>query len=354
MDYQRRKLERVLVRTPNHLGDCVMSLPTINYIREVHAGAEIVVLAPAALADLFRSNPSLDEVIEIPPGSEHGLGGVVRTRQLIAEREFDTAYVLAPSFGAAAAIKLAGIKNRIGYVTDGRRLLLTKPLAISTPPGAVHRAEQYLNVLRRGAGAKLDFVRPKLFVSDEETLEGMNLLRGFGFKSPEPYAVISFWAVAQSRRWGTEKYAQLAAELSLRQELAVVLIGTKEDRHQGEQLKSSIPMAKVINIAGKTSLRELAAVMSRAEIFVGNDSGPAHLAAAVGIPLVVLSGADDPGETSPLSPNLKRIRMDHLECIGCVKNTCPLTGSDQMRCMTDISVARVMNSIEEVLNLSVT
>ena len=119
----------------------------------------------------------------------------------------------------------------------------------------------------------------------------------------------------------------------------------------GDELVSKVDRedGQVANLAGKTSLRELAAICSRASLFVGNDSGPAHLAAAVGAPIVVLSGADDPKETSPLSNSKRLIYLDHLECISCVKNRCPLRGDETMRCMDDITVDMVMAQIGDLL-----
>ena len=104
-----------------------------------------------------------------------------------------------------------------------------------------------------------------------------------------------------------------------------------------------------INLSGKTSLRESGAILAGASLFVGNDSGPAHLAAAVGTPLVVLSGADDPQETSPISKRKRLVRLAELECISCVKNKCPLKGKDFMRCMEDITVDMVEGEIIRLL-----
>jgi ADP-heptose:LPS heptosyltransferase len=107
---------------------------------------------------------------------------------------------------------------------------------------------------------------------------------------------VAFRAVAESRRWGTDKYTELCQRLQRQYELKVVLVGTEENRKTGDEIVGAATVSDggVVNLAGKTTLRELAAVCSRAVVFVGNDSGPAHLVAAVGAPLVVLSGADDP------------------------------------------------------------
>ncbi|MFQ6008831.1 MAG: lipopolysaccharide heptosyltransferase II, partial [Candidatus Zixiibacteriota bacterium] len=293
---------KVLIRIPNHLGDCIMALPMINEAREAHPGATVVVLAPKHLAELFEHNPAVDEIICIPSEYVHGLKAVMKIKEMLAPCDFDIGYVLPPSFGSAAAFKLGGVKERIGYITDGRRLLLSKPLPLPTPLNSTHRSELYFNLLRRATGADLDFTRPKLFLNDEDLQHGRQILSDLGLGSTDRFAVIAFRAVAESRRWGTENYTELVKVIITRFNLKVVLMGSTDDKRVGEDIAASAGTKKVINIAGKTTLREAAAILSNARFFVGNDSGPAHLAAAVGIPLVVLSGADDPKESSPLSP----------------------------------------------------
>jgi heptosyltransferase-2 len=273
----------------------------------------------------------------------------MKIRDIVSPHNFDVGYILPPSFGAAASFKLAGVKERIGYIADGRRLLLTRPLPLTEPINATHRAEAYFNLLRRGARVDLEFTRPKIFINDEDSQAAFELLQGFDVGSNDDYVVIAFRAVAESRRWGTTNYAALASRIVREYGFKVVLVGTGADSEEGEKLIQMVAHEHTVNLAGKTSLRELAAIFSRAVLFVGNDSGPAHLAAAVGIPLVVISGADDPRETSPLSPYLQRVRVDHLDCIGCVKNVCPLRGEQFMKCQKDISVDMVAAAVSQLI-----
>ena len=340
---------KVLIRSPNHLGDCIMALPMINEAREAHPGAAVTLLAPAHVAELFEHNPAIDAIMRIPPDHIHGLIAVIKLKELIASQDFDIGYILPPSFGAAAAFKLGGVKERVGYIADGRRLLLSKPLPLPTPVSSAHRSELYFNLLRRGAGIDLEFTRPKLFLSDADLERGRSILSDFGLGPEQTYAAIAFRAVAKSRRWGTENYTALIKVVVSRFNLKVALIGSADDRRVGDEIAGAAGTKEVINLAGKTSLREVAAIMSSARFFVGNDSGPAHLAASVGIPLVVLSGADDPRETSPLSPHKRLIYLDHLDCISCVKNKCPLKGEAEMQCMRGISVEMVVEQIASIL-----
>ena len=345
-------LKKILIRTPNHLGDCIMALPMINEVRETHPGSSVTLLVPENLDELFTVNPGVDELIQIPTQYVHGLIAVMKIKDLIAGRNFDVGYILPPSFGAAASFKLGGVKERIGYIADGRRLLLTRPLALPTPLNATHRSELYFNLLRRGAGCEIEYVKPKMFLNDDDIQGAISLLDGYGFGTNEDYVAISFRAVAESRRWGEDNYTALVKAIVSRLDLGVVLLGTSDDKKIGDNMAEAASLKKVVNLAGKTSIREVAAILSRARCFIGNDSGPAHLAAAVGTPLVVLSGADDPGATSPMATEKRLIYMDELDCISCVKNKCPLKAEQFMQCMQGISIDMVLNEIEDLLRQS--
>jgi heptosyltransferase-2 len=346
---------QVLIRTPNHLGDCVMALPMISETREAYPGAAVTVITPEHLQELFLRNPAIDRILTIPPRYVHGVIAVFKVKDIIAPHSFDVGYILPPSFGAASGFKLAGVKERIGYVADGRRLLLTKPLPLPTPLNSEHRSKIYFDLLRRGSGVSLEYVKPKLFLDEDDERRGTELLGGYGIGESVPYAVVAYQAVAESRRWGIENYTALVGQIVTDSDLHVVLVGSQADAKAGEQILEGISKAhatgreRVANLSGKTTLRELAAICSRARIFVGNDSGPAHLAASVGIPLVVLSGADDPRETSPISSTKRLIYREQLPCISCVKNKCPLSGDDHMRCMKEITVDAVLAQIRDLL-----
>lgn len=344
--------EKILIRTPNHLGDCIMALPMINETREAYPGSSVTMLVPENLFDLFNPNPAIDEIIKIPRQHVHGLISVMKIKDLIAERKFDTGFVLPPSFGAAAGFKLGGVKNRIGYIADGRRLLLTKPLPLPTPLNAAHRSELYFNLLRRGAGVDIDYIQPKLFLNDADIERAVALLSGFGVKEGDDYAAVSFQAVAESRRWGEDNYTELVKRIVTNLGHKVILLGTDDDRKAGDRISAAAGAKEVSNLAGKTSIREAAAILSRARFFVGNDSGPAHLAAAVGVPIVVLSGADDPAGTSPMAANKHLLYLKDLDCISCVKNRCPLKGEQHMQCMTGITVETVISEIEHIISPS--
>jgi len=341
--------QNIIIRTPNHLGDCLMAMPMINNVGEAYPGGTVTLLTPSHLADLFRPNPAIDGIIEIPPEHQHGLMAVVKIRDMIAPLEFDIGYILPPSFGAAAGFKLGNIKERIGYIADGRRLLLTKPLPLVEPLNSAHRSELYYDLLRRSTKSEIEFVKPKLFLNDDDINNGMSLLDGFNIKATDKFAAVAFKAVAESRRWGMDNYTDLIKEFISKLKLKVILIGSSADLEDGDLLAERTSTKDVINLAGKTSLREAAAILSMSQVFVGNDSGPAHLAAAVGAKVVVLSGADDPQSTTPLATEKRLIFLENLDCISCVKNKCPLKNDQHMQCMKGISVEMVLDAVKDVL-----
>ncbi|MFQ5454485.1 MAG: lipopolysaccharide heptosyltransferase II [Candidatus Zixiibacteriota bacterium] len=341
---------KILIRTPNHLGDCIMALPMINEAGEAYPGASITLLVPENLYELYSPNPAIEEIIKIPARYVHGLISVMKIKDLIAPYKFDVGYILPPSFGAAAGFKLGKVKERIGYIADGRRLLLTRPLPLSKPLNAVHRSELYFNLLRRGVSIDLEYVRPKLFLNDEDTDKSIKLLEGFDINKDDEFCVIAFQAVGESRRWGTSNYTELIKHIVFKYAFKVVLLGTEDDKKVGDEISELTGTKKVKNLAGKTSIREAMAILSQAKFFIGNDSGPAHLAAAVGIPIVVLSGADDPRATSPSAVKKKIVYLEDLDCISCEKNKCPLKGEQHMQCMTGISVDMVVQQVEKLLD----
>lgn len=339
----------IIIRTPNHLGDCVMSLPMVSETREAYPGSRVTVLTPEPLSDLYEGNPGVDHIVKIPKEHVHGLLAVMKIKDIIGQQSYDLGYILPPSFGAAAGFKLAGVKKRIGYIADGRRLLLTRPLPLPAPLNSAHRSETYFNLLRRGSGVDLEFVRPKLFINEEDLGHGTEMLARFDIGEAESFAVVAFEAVAASRRWGKENYTLAIKQIIANFGLRVILVGTQDNASLGNEIAAAAGANQVTNLAGKTTLRELASLLSRARFFLGNDSGPAHLAAAVGAPLLVLSGADDPQETSPISPTKRLIYHKHLGCISCVKNICPLKDERRMQCMMEITVDEVMSELAALL-----
>ncbi|MEP0828708.1 MAG: lipopolysaccharide heptosyltransferase II [bacterium] len=340
MPNRHESMNTVIVRAPNHLGDCLMALPALRSLTRSDAEYKIYLLAPHWSRPLFDGLP-LAEFIPLSGEHLHGWKGILRQSQLLRKYRLTHGIILPPSFSSALAFFLGKVKNRHGFRTDRRGFLLND--GINLPTGKVfHRAALYQSLVNHFASQELPPAPAKLDISIGSQKKAERLLAPSARGSR--LVAIAPQAVAPSRRWGADNYRKLALRLISECDCKVVLLGAAAEFEAGEIVAAG--NNKIINLCGKTDIGSAAAVLYRCHLFIGNDSGLAHLAAAVDIPLVVLSGADNPEETSPVSDKKTVIIKNDLSCISCVKNRCPLSGDAFMRCMKDISVDDVFNAAQ--------
>lgn len=331
-------IKTVMIRTPNHLGDCLMALPALRSLARFGSEYKISLLAPHWSRPLFEGLP-LAEFLPLSGEHLHGWKGILRQSELLRKYRSEYGIIMPPSFSSALAFRLGGVRFRYGFHTDNRTFLLNH--GINFPAGkTVHRAALYQTLINHFAGKDLLSGPSQLVIGTGSQIEADRLLGPFA--GGGRLVAIAPQAVATSRRWGTDNYQKLALRLISECDCRVVLLGAAAEFDAGKLVAGN--NSKILNLCGKTNIGSAAAILLRCRLFIGNDSGLAHLAAAVDIPLVVLSGADNPEETSPVSDKKTVIIKNHLSCISCVKNRCPLSGDAFMRCMKDISVDDVFNA----------
>ncbi|MBN4076103.1 lipopolysaccharide heptosyltransferase II [Gemmatimonas aurantiaca] len=348
-------MPKLILRSPNHVGDCVMSLSAVDALRELFRESEINVLAPDFVAGLYKRHPSVDNVITLRD-AHHGVASINATHKALqkAGGDFEIGILFTDSLSAALGFKLAGVTNIYGHSGSGKSLLLRDSL---NPVTRAHRTVKY-QILARFSAKRfwenpywvddVTFESPAIYFSEVERAAAKTLVEK---SCAGHFVAIAPQAVAESRRWGLENYSALAKRIIKELNHDVILVGSHADRDAADKLISLTGehSRRVHSLCGATKLRGAAALLERASAFVGNDSGLAHLAALVNRPLVILSGADDPSVTSPLSKNKTVIREDQLECISCVKNKCPLAGDSHLLCMRQITVERVFDLLSERL-----
>lgn len=352
-------MPKLVLRSPNHLGDSIMALSAVAALRDLFKDSHISLLAPDSVSGLFKRHPAVDETLQIKSGESHGLKSIAATRAALsaAGDGFEIGILLTDSFSAAAGFKSAAVTNNYGFSANGRRALLKASLKPPPKSGAlIHRSILYQRLVRFAAEKfwtnpywvkDVMFDRAEIYLSEIERSSAAGILDRGGV-SEAGFVAISPRAVAESRRWGLDNYTELARRIVNELGLSVCLVGSSDDKEYGEILQERVGTG-VINLCGATKVRGAAAILERALAFVGNDSGLGHLAALVNIPLVILSGADAPAVTSPVSEKKTIIIRSELECISCVKNECPKTGAQHLRCMREISVAEVFNTLEVTL-----
>lgn len=338
-------MSKTIIRTPNHLGDSLMAQPAIAAFAASRTDEDISLLIPEWAEPIFRVIPDVILLL-VESKHLHGVKAIMHQSELLRRDQFDTGILLTPSFSSALIFYLAGVKHRYGYRTDNRGYLLNhwlQPEMVSY----LHRSERYLHLLSHAARSGLRAGRAGLSISGSAESEAIRVLKENGLEPEESFVAVAPQAVAESRRWGNENHSALARRIIESLGFKVVLMGSKEESEAGETVASG--EKSIVNLCGATDVETAAAILSMAKLFIGNDSGLAHLSAAVDTPLAILSGADLPEETSPLSKRKEIIIKDHLECISCVKNICPKSGEDFMRCMREISVDEVFEAVQRLL-----
>ena len=325
-------MKRIVV-APNWLGDCVMALPVLRAIRRSRPQEGLTVLAGRGAATLFRAEGSADAVLE-----RSGLFGDARG---LRAGQFAEAWLLPNSFRSAVAPRLAGIPVRLGYDTDRRRPLLTH--ALPPPRRTEHQLRDY-DALLLSRGIEPDFEPPRLPVTAKALDRAASALEAAGVDRDEPLALLAPGAAfGWTKRWPAARYGGLGDLLAERGLALAVVIGPGEEalgRAVAAAARSRLPV-----LGADLDPLELAALFSCARVVVSNDSGPMHLAAAVGVPVVAFFGPTDPGRTAP-SGSPSKILDRYVFCSPCFLKECPF-GHE---CMKEISPEAALQAVEELLS----
>ncbi len=338
-----RACKNVLVRGVNWIGDAIMTLPALRALRKALPEARISLLVKPWVSPLFEKDPYIDETISY--GDEYqGIIGKIRMSRLLSKKGFCSAILFQNAFDAAFISFLAGIKERVGYNRDGRGFLLTTAVPVPRNEQKTHHIKYYLNLLDQ-LGIKTEFSAPYLYLSLEERLSARELLKDM--KRPilgiNPGA-----AFGSAKRWFPERFAEIANWFLKDTAGSVVIFGGKSETDIALEINKLIHENKLL-LAGKTSLRELVSFISECDAFVTNDSGPLHIAYAVGTPLVAIFGSTDPELTGPFPQAewSRAIVLTHnLSCGPCFERTCV---KNDLRCMYEITSDDVYLGIKKIL-----
>ena len=322
--------ERILVRAPNWLGDTVLSLPALRDLRRNFPTARLSVLARPGVADVYRTVAEVDAVRE----SRDFAADVAAVRGA-----FDLGLLLPNSFGTALALFQAGLKERWGYATDGRGPLLTRRCAV---PREVRGESEvyYYRAMLAGLGLLVTAAPEIALMAPAAGRERARVLLG----GDGPWLGINPGAsFGTAKRWIPARYAAVADRLARRYGLRAVVVGGESERPVAEALAAAM-QTPVQVLCGRTSLGELMGVLAGLRLLLTNDSGPMHLAAALGTKVVAVFGSTNWRETAPMAPQATLVR-EAVACSPCKLRECPI----DHRCMTGVSVERVVAAAEGLL-----
>ena len=333
--------ERLIVVAPNWLGDAVMALPLIADLQRAWPQTEIAIAARRAVVPLFDMVPGITHTVTLVGGG--GFSAIRAWRQnarLLGEGRFNAALLLPNSFLTAWTAARANIPERWGFARDLRRRLLTR--VVPAPAKHVHQAAYY-QALGAGLGITVGPLHARIQVSGDDRGRAKTLLRDSGVGDEKAFVVMAPGAAyGRAKQWLPERFAELARLLA-EQQLASVLVGTTADAVVCRQIATS---SAAIDLAGKTDLPALAAVLQLSRAVVANDSGAMHLAAAVGAHVIAVFGATNEHKTSPLcaaddAPAPHVVATD-VWCRPCMLRECPI----DHRCMSRISASDVLRVLQ--------
>lgn len=343
------KFERILVRATNWVGDAVMSVPALQKVRERFPRAHIAILARPWVAGLYGREPFCDEVIpyEVPNGW-HGLREKRQLVRQLREQSFDCAILFQNAFEAAALVWAARIPVRIGYERDGRGLLLSQ--AIPTPTRADaprHERFYYLELLKR-SGLIRDYEEDqpiRLAGASEAAERGRARFSQVRLQGPV-VGVSPGAAYGGAKRWLPERFAEAAVAVAREKNASVAVFGTNEERDVCETVCAHVQSAgaKCQGFAGTTTLAQFIELAAACEVYLTNDSGPMHIASALGVPTVVIFGATDERATGPTG-SWSRVVRETVDCSPCLKRECPI----DHRCMRKVDAKRVAETALHLL-----
>jgi heptosyltransferase-2 len=333
----------VLIRGVNWLGDAVMTLPAIHSIRKALPDDHLSLLVKPWVSPLFDRNPDIDDVI-LYENRYKGLTGKFRLASDLRKKRFKQAILLQNAFDAALVSSLAGIPNRIGYSRDLRGLLLTKPIPCDGLDRKIHHVEYYLELLRK-SGLAAEHTEPWIHLDIEERLSAREKIKGL----PRPVIGINPGAkYGSAKMWLPERFTEVINNVSRELGGSAVLFGGPGETEIAGRIVSGLRSGNenILDLSGKTSLRELIGLISECDALITNDSGPMHVGYAVKTPLVSIFGSTSPELTGPPENRLNRVLRKDLPCSPCFERTC---NKPSIACMEAISAGEALSALKEVL-----
>ncbi|NGX55223.1 MAG: ADP-heptose--LPS heptosyltransferase 2 [Chlamydiae bacterium] len=315
---------KIVIRMPNWLGDLVMATPIIRDVRQKYPNAHITAMCQTNVAPLLHANPHLDRILTFSEKRQ--------AIKALRGAHFDFGILLTNSLSSAWLFWRGGVKKRRGFISDGRRLLLNDPVPMPKERGQEHLVTTYKRLL----SLPLSDSAPELFVTQEEketVLKKYDLPKDAKIIGVNPGA-----AYGPAKCWLPDRFRAVTEKLLKDEQVHLLYFGDQASGGLIQEICRKLP-SRVIDLSGKTTLRELIALIERCDVFLTNDSGPMHIAAALKTPLVALFGSTNDVATGPYKHGT--VIHKHVHCSPCYLRTCPT----DFICMKSIEVDEVYEAV---------
>ena len=322
-----------------------MTTPAVRAIRQRFPSTHISLLAKPWVVPVFESSKHIDQLLIYDDNGRHkGILGKFRLARDLKKYHFDAAILLQNAFEAALITFLADIPIRIGYDTDVRQLFLTHAVSCTNEIKKKHQTGYYLNIIR-GLGMKEDNRELYLRLNQRDRFQSEKILLDQQLSLDDKIVGINPGATyGPAKQWPFDRYARLADKIQTFTKAHIIIFGGPNDRNLGKKISQKMQY-RPIDLSGKTSLGEAMALIERCDLFITNDSGLMHVAAALDVPLIAVFGSTNSITTGPLSQNSRIVQVP-LECSPCLRPECP---KGHLNCMDQISVEMVFNVVKDML-----
>lgn len=334
----------ILVKMPNWIGDAVMATPILQDLRAQFPDARLTALCTNSIAALIAKDPNLNEVMSYkkPNGWIHRAEHY-ELIDALKKGAYDAGLLLTNSFSSAWWFWRGNVQNRVGFAKKGRSWLLDVAVPFPENLESKHLVEVYKHLLSP-FGIAPSNTRPKLYLGEEDlaykdTFFDLNKIE----KDAIVVGINPGASYGSAKCWLPERFREVALKLLGNPKVVVLFFGDAAGSELVHEICKDMP-SRVINLAGKTSLRELMALTAACSVFLTNDSGPMHIASAFDVPLVALFGSTSDIKTGPFNGGC--VINKKVECAPCYKRVCPI----DFRCMTSISSEEVYQKLNTLIN----
>lgn len=335
-------MKKILVVNVNWVGDVIFSSPVFTNLKKKYPDSHITCLAVPRVKDILESVEGVDEIIVYDEkGRDWGLWAKLRLVIRLKKKEFDSVFLLHGSWTRAILMYFAQIPVRVGYPTKNRGKLLTH--CTKACIGVIHRCDYYLNVIE-DFGIPIVDRSTNFKITPAARKEIGDILSKHNIKELDPYAVLHVGANWDLKRWPEMNFARLIDEIESVIKVKVIIPGSKKDKKAAKRISDHCKV-KPILLTGQTNLKQLAALMERAQFVVSADSGPMHIASSVGTKTISLFGPTKP-EMTGVRGHGENITLQ--KDVGCNRSPCYFLECPDNICMKSISVKDVIDAVRKI------
>lgn len=347
-----KHIGNVLLIQLGDIGDVVLSLPAVRALRENFPQNDVVVAVREKAAELVEDCPWATGVISVEKKERGPIRQIVYQKDFflrLRRFQFDLAIDMRTGSRSALLALLSGARRRVGFYAGGeegwRNRVFTHLMVDAGRPGQ-HMAEYYSNLLT-ACNLEAVHVWPEHPIPGEKQMRAMALLAEQNVSPESPIVAVQPFSLWEYKEWGVQNFIRLINRIGSEYNLPIIITGSAGEREKAEDLIRSCRAARLYNLAGKTSIGMLAAVLKACAVFVGGDSAGIHIAAAVGTPTVSIFGPSSSVAWSPRGEQ-HRVVQKRLHCVPCHQKGCQ--GSGVSRCLEELTVAEVFAVVKEQID----